>query len=133
MGEIPELYERGDLCGNCWGEGKTFGDYPTPKSVYVTFEGLQPQGGIYTCPPNGTFILHQHPNFPCQFWYIKMITCEGRDHELWVHWEVEGSTSNLYAIWWEEIAWFEPATYGILCNDTFNNRDPLIGGTGKVH
>lgn len=54
-------YVEGDLCTNCWGVGKTFGDVPTPKRIYITGSGF-----IGVCAPcNDTFIALQNSVNPC--------------------------------------------------------------------
>ncbi len=133
MGEIPQPYEPGVQCTNCWGTGKAFGDYDTPKRVYATFAGLVSQGSPYTCPPNGTWILTQDPIRPCEYWGFFDITCEGRDKLLVIHWNINGAQTNLYAVWHGEIAWFEPDDLNVECNQSFNNDNILIGGTGRIH
>lgn len=132
MGLEPWPYEIGDLCHNCWGEGKTFGDFPTPKKVIATFEGMQPQGGFYDCPPNGPWILTQHPDWPCAFFGTWEVTCVDIPHILDVSYTVRDNTSHLDAVWRFSFVWFEEDNENVLCNTTFNNRDHLIGGTGNV-
>lgn len=63
MGQEIEEYEEGDNCTHCWGAGKTFGDYPTPKRVYMTGSGF---AGVFA-PCNGKFIAEQSGTFPCTF------------------------------------------------------------------
>lgn len=66
MGQDPTEYEAGVNCPTCWGIGKEWGEYPTPRFVFCTFEG------IIACPdkgdaPNGTFQLLQVPAEPCHW------------------------------------------------------------------
>lgn len=63
MGETPNPYEPGDDCNICWGVGKKWGDYPTPKHVNITFAGLV---GI-CADANQTFVATQDPVNPCLF------------------------------------------------------------------
>ncbi len=63
MGEPVEEYEEGNDCIRCWGVGKSFGDYPTPKRLYVTGSGFV--GGCAVL--NDTFIVKQTNLFPCKY------------------------------------------------------------------
>ena len=63
MGEPVEEYEEGNNCAHCWGIGKEFGDYATPKRVYMTGAGFV--GGAGVC--NGTFIATQDPVSACKW------------------------------------------------------------------
>lgn len=61
MGEDPEPYEPGDGCDICWGPGKAFGDYPTPRYVNITYAGM-----VGDCAEgNQTFVATQSGIFPC--------------------------------------------------------------------
>lgn len=64
MGEpIGDPYVQGDICVNCWGPGKTFGDTFTPEYLYVTFAGfIAPNLGA-----NKTFIATQDAVLPCRW------------------------------------------------------------------
>lgn len=42
MGTPLKPNEPGDACFDCWGEGKPFGEGPTPKTVIVTLSDFQP-------------------------------------------------------------------------------------------
>jgi hypothetical protein len=63
MGDPIDEYEEGQQCTICWGPGKTFGDYPTPKHVYLTGSGFV--GACAVC--NGKFIATQSPVAPCGY------------------------------------------------------------------
>lgn len=63
MGKPIVPVETGGNCENCWGIGKTFGDSPTPKRIYLTASGFA--GACAVC--NGTFILTQVLLQPCIF------------------------------------------------------------------
>lgn len=62
----------GDLCGNCWGPGKPFGDVVTPDRIEVSISGLGksvdwiPSLGE---PISGKFLLNQNPAQTCFFRY----------------------------------------------------------------
>lgn len=61
MGDPIEEYEPGNMCVNCWGTGKSFGDYPTPKRIYIEGSGFA--GPAAVC--NGKFIADQDAVNPC--------------------------------------------------------------------
>lgn len=57
-----EPVNPGEPCPACWGEGKPFGDNPTPKHVTVTLSGILPGEyweGDGEPSLNGTFDLTQ--------------------------------------------------------------------------
>lgn len=132
MGLTPEPYEEGAPCFNCWGEGKTFGDFPTPKYVYATFTDLAAQGSPLSCPPNGQWLLEQFPGWPCDYYGSFDITCEGIPRRLDIAWIVRGAESTLWALWFEAFVWFEQDDDSVLCNLTFNNGIFVVGGTGVI-
>jgi len=63
MGTDPDdPYPPGTDCTRCWGVGKPFGDFPTPKFIKVTFTGVQQcPGPPFGSLPNGEHILTQIP------------------------------------------------------------------------
>lgn len=63
MGEEIEPYEPGENCPACWGEGKTFGNYPTPKRIYITGSGFV--GDCAIC--NGKFLAEQDAVDHCKW------------------------------------------------------------------
>ncbi|MBA7653704.1 hypothetical protein ES703_61561 [subsurface metagenome] len=65
MGRIPEDPIPGDDCTDCWGDGKTFGDNPTPKKVYWNGSGFVGVPSVL----NGVFLLEQVEDPPCQYEY----------------------------------------------------------------
>ena len=68
MGEPPgETYIAGELCSQCWGLGKTFGDLPTPLYLNILITGLTGEcsGG------NGKYVAKQTPGYPCHYDFSK--------------------------------------------------------------
>lgn len=72
MGDEIDEYEEGDSCPLCWGPGKEFGDYPTPK--YVIIHGSGFEGACEAC--NGWFVATQDPSLHCH-WYFNDGLVEG--------------------------------------------------------
>lgn len=66
MGDKAVEYEPGDACGFCWGEGKAYGDKPTPKRVRITGSGFA--GACAPC--NNTFVAEQVLGSPCAWAYF---------------------------------------------------------------
>lgn len=67
----PTPVPPGELCENCWGPGKEFGDIPTPSSLTCIIDGVV-KGPLWVPadgePPNDTYELPQDPEqFACIF------------------------------------------------------------------
>lgn len=67
MGDAVDEYEAGTQCPNCWGVGKEWGDYPTPKRMNIIGSGFV--GPEAAC--NGTFIATQNAVNACQFEFFQ--------------------------------------------------------------
>lgn len=58
MGTPLPPNEPGDDCINCWGPNKPFGDGPTPLTITVTLEDLEP--GTFWIPSQEQLLLTPH-------------------------------------------------------------------------
>lgn len=65
---VPDPVGAGSLCNTCWGTGRTFGDGPTPDSIFINVSGIN-KGPSWTPfvgePPNGRFQIPQLIGLPC--------------------------------------------------------------------
>lgn len=72
---IPPIVEPppvgpGDLCSNCWGPGKPFGDGDTPLSLFINVSGMNEGPGWnpgFGDPPAGPYELFQNLAAACEF------------------------------------------------------------------
>jgi len=79
MGEIPTLdYEPGGDCSCCFGEGKTFNDVNTPKTIIAVFSGIVacPEGGE---AGNGIYTLTQDDVDKCYYLGGRCSFCFSQD------------------------------------------------------
>lgn len=117
MGLDPTEYIEGTECEDCWGEGKTFGDFPTPKKVLVTFRDV---GGGYESY-NGSFLLEQFLPDVCIFWY--------EDNERYMFWDAARAQVAVYD--WAVPEWIFDDIQDP-CSTHFINDYGAIGGTANV-
>jgi hypothetical protein len=73
MGTPIDKPYSGSFCSICWGVGKTFGDVPTPSTVFVTFSGIQLIDGSWPFDEafvNRRFALGQVVGTPCRWLWV---------------------------------------------------------------
>jgi len=67
---LPPIIPPGNLCSACWGDGKDFGNIPTPSQLNIYFSGVEKGAGWIPGDPepiDGNFLLDQHSSWPCVF------------------------------------------------------------------
>lgn len=136
MGNKPDPYEPGEDCTNCWGEGKEWGDYPTPKKVTVTFSGIDNHELLPPFPNGVPFTCEQSVESPC-IWIGEFPEMTPDGFTLFVQYGI-GAPNNSQLVAFGGVIgtpYFED-TNNVNCAVHFNNEKllpPLPYGNGTGH